>query len=653
MSETLTDALLGRVIDGRYEVRERVASGGMATVYLALDRRLERMVAVKVMKTHFAADADKQEFVARFRREAKAAAKLTHPGMVRVYDQGVDGDISYLTMEYVDGQNLRKHLHREPTLPVGRALALIESILDALAAAHRQGLVHRDVKPENILIDPDGYPKLADFGLARAATEVTATASGMVLGTVAYLAPETAQRGVADPRSDVYAAGIVLFETLTGRQPFTGSSAIDVASRHIHEDVPAPSTFAPWIPAELDALVAVFCARDPQLRPADAAAALTALRRTRAMIDEPTLDRRADPPSGALLLGIEDATAVLDDAPRGSTIALPLGLNTGSLSVLDSMDDDPEAVEPSKTPRRTWLWLGAVLAAVIMMVSLGAWWYTTQGPGAYTTVPPVIEKTEVQARQILEAAGFDVVVLEQYDFDIPAGLVISSDPGPQERILKTDPVTIVVSLGPEMGAVPADIVGLTLDDAKNALIDAGFSVGEETGTHSDTVPINQVMSISPAAGEVIALRSPVSLEYSLGPAPVTVPDVITWKEAEARALLEGDDYVFRVTVVYERTADVKKGEVSKIEPGVGTETTRTAEVTITVSEGKPLVEMQSFVGLTDDQAIDLADQLGLVIDWKPYGNLPWFRRELVAAQEPAYGTTLEQGETITLFYVNE
>ena len=653
MSETLTDALLGRVIDGRYEVRERVASGGMATVYLALDRRLERMVAVKVMKTHFAADADKQEFVARFRREAKAAAKLTHPGMVRVYDQGVDGDISYLTMEYVDGHNLRKHLHREPTLPVGRALALIESILDALAAAHRQGLVHRDVKPENILIDPDGYPKLADFGLARAATEVTATASGMVLGTVAYLAPETAQRGVADPRSDVYAAGIVLFETLTGRQPFTGSSAIDVAARHIHEDVPAPSTFAPWIPAELDALVAVFCARDPQVRPADAAAALTALRRTRAMIDEPTLDRRAEPPSGAVPLGSDDATAVLDDAPRGSTIALPLGLNTDSLSVLDALDDDPEAVEPSKTPRRTWLWLGAIAAAVLMMVSLGAWWYTTQGPGAYTTVPPVVAQTEQVARQTLEAAGFEVEVLEQYDFDIPAGLVISSDPGPQERILKSGTVTIVVSLGPEMGTVPSEIIGLPLDDAKNAIVDAGFTVGEEVGEYSDTVPQGQVMTITPAPGEVIALRSPLSLTYSQGPAPVTIPDVIGLKEAEARTLLEGQDYVFTVTVLYDRTADVKKGEVWKVEPGVGSESTRTAAVTITVSEGKPLVEMQSFVGLTDEQAIDLAEELGLVIDWKPYGNLPWFRRELVAAQEPAYGTTLEQGETITLFYVNE
>ncbi|MFV0286502.1 MAG: protein kinase domain-containing protein, partial [Demequina sp.] len=224
MSETLTDPLLGRVIDGRYEVRERVAAGGMATVYVAFDRRLERDVALKVMHPHLAADASEADFVARFRREAKAAARLTHPGMVRVYDQGVDGSVSYLTMEYVGGENLRQRMAHEGPLSVGEALGITERVLDALAAAHRADLVHRDVKPENVLIDEEGGPKLTDFGLARAVTEVTSTATGTLLGTVAYLAPEVVTDASADARADVYSTGILLFEMITGHQPFTGET---------------------------------------------------------------------------------------------------------------------------------------------------------------------------------------------------------------------------------------------------------------------------------------------------------------------------------------------------------------------------------------------------------------------------------------------
>ncbi|NTV38938.1 MAG: serine/threonine protein kinase, partial [Demequinaceae bacterium] len=362
MAETLTDPLLGRLIDGRYEVRERIAAGGMATVYLALDKRLERLVAVKVMHATFGTDSDQGEFASRFRREAKASARLTHPGLVRVYDQGTDGDLSYLTMEYVDGENLRTRLNHEATLTVGESLGMIEAILDALSAAHRLGLVHRDVKPENVLIDEDGRPKLADFGLARAVTEVTSTSTGTVMGTVAYLAPELVQRGEADARTDIYAVGIMLFEALTGRQPFTAPSAIEVATRHVHEDVPPPSTYAPWLPAELDLLVVSLAAREPSGRPANATSALAMVRQTRAMIDEPTLDRKADPPSGALRLVDDDATAVFDPTPTGSTIALPIGLNEPLFAPVEAeLLDDPDAVEPAHSRPRWTLWAVAVI----------------------------------------------------------------------------------------------------------------------------------------------------------------------------------------------------------------------------------------------------------------------------------------------------
>jgi serine/threonine protein kinase len=319
--------MLGRLVDGRYEVRERVAAGGMATVYLAFDKRLEREVALKVMHNRLANEPDGREFVHRFRREAKAAARLTHPGMVRVYDQGVDGEISYLTMEYVRGQNLRHRISREATIPVGEALAITEAVLDALAAAHRQGLVHRDIKPENVLLDDEGRPRVADFGLARAVTEVTSTATGTIMGTVAYLGPELVSRGQSDARTDVYSVGILLYEMVTGRQPFTGNSAIEVASRHVHEDVPPPSSHVPWLPPEFDHLVAAFAARDPASRPRDAVAALSLLRQTRAMMDDPTMARRADSPSGTIpVTRSEDDTTVFDATPSGSTVALPIGL---------------------------------------------------------------------------------------------------------------------------------------------------------------------------------------------------------------------------------------------------------------------------------------------------------------------------------------
>src|SRR5690554_3032390 len=353
----MTDPLLGRLIDGRYEVRARVAAGGMATVYVAFDKRLERDVALKVMHQHLADDASEADFVSRFRREAKSAARLTHPGMVRVYDQGVDGHLSYLTMEYVPGENLRQRLTRDGTFTLEKAFTITESVLDALAAAHRQGLVHRDVKPENVLLDDSDSPKLADFGLARAVTEVTSTSSGMLLGTVAYLAPELVADGDADARADVYSCGILLYELVTGRQPYTAETALGVAARHLHEDMPAPSAVVPWIPVEFDQLVSAMTARDPQLRPADAGAALALVRTTRGLIDDPTLDRRAEPPASPTPRSPADGeTAVINDSPPGSTIALPIGLGGSQPLVagvdIETIQDDPDAIEPERPHRK-------------------------------------------------------------------------------------------------------------------------------------------------------------------------------------------------------------------------------------------------------------------------------------------------------------
>ncbi len=648
VAETLTDPLLGRLIDGRYEVRERIAAGGMATVYVAFDRRLERQVAVKVMHTTLGSQSERHEFASRFRREAKAAARLTHPGMVRVYDQGTDGDISYLTMEYVDGGNLRAYLNRQGTLPVGEALSITESVLDALAAAHRQSLVHRDVKPENVLLDEDKRPRLADFGLARAVTEVTSTSTGTLLGTVAYLAPELVQNGDADSRSDIYAVGVLLFEMLTGRQPFTGTSAIDVAARHVHEDVPAPSTYVTWLPAEIDELVATFTARQPIARPMDATMALGILRQIRAMIDDPTLDRRAEPPSGQIPLA-SDNTAVIDPMPTSSTIALPIGLGeTGFLPVEAEivLDDDPDALEPVKDRRRIGLWIGAILGALLVIAAFVGWWYNTQGPGAYTTVPPVSGESSASARLILEQAGLTVNTLSEYSDTVPEDIAIRTDPDAQSQILKGGDVNLIISKGPRMSLVPP-VTGILEEDAVKILEDAGFAIGSKERVYSDVAPAGEVLSTDPAADESVRHDSVINLVISDGPQPITMPDVIGKSESEARALL--DDYNLTVLVETGRTLDVARGEVYQTDPTPGGSTTRTATVTIWVSEGKPLVTVPNFILDTVSEARAQAIELGLEPKFqKALGGGKCSDDAQVVDQSPRPQAEVEMGTTVAM-----
>ncbi|QJW36562.1 Stk1 family PASTA domain-containing Ser/Thr kinase [Cellulosimicrobium protaetiae] len=673
MATVTTDPLVGRLVDGRYEVVSRIARGGMATVYLAVDRRLEREVALKVMHAHLAEGASGADFVSRFRREARAAARLTHPGLVAVYDQGLDGDTSYLTMEYVAGSNLRRTMLTERTLPLGRTLDVLEDVLEALAAAHRAGLVHRDVKPENVLLDTEGRLKVTDFGLARAVNEVTATTTGTILGTVAYLSPELIATGACDARTDVYAVGILAYEMLLGTVPHTGTTPIQVAFQHVNNDVPPPSDVAPWIPPEVDDLLCALAARDPADRPADAGAALALVRTVRAALDPADLERRVDPPVTADAVGPASEGAEPGPAAEHRTAA------TAPLAVLSLQDreaaglTEPLAVGHVVTPttrpgpppppapavavgrRRRGRVLAWSLVVLLVLASAGggaAWWFSS-GPGAYTLVPSgLVEASRTEAAAILDDASLDHTIEERYDDTVPEGAVVASEPGSGESVRKDGSVQLVVSKGVRMLTVPTGLVGATQDEATAALEGADLTVGEPVAQAHDEVPEGQVMAVEDGDGNVIeegaTIRHdvPVVLTVSSGPAPVVVPQVTGSAKDAAVQALEDQGLVAAVTEEYSES--VAAGLVIRQDPEQGTDARRTDTVNVVVSLGPPLVEVPDTYGTNVKAAEKALRDAGFEVEVRhPQGISPL---NIVYAQDPpgGDGRTAPKGSTIVI-----
>ncbi|WHP18103.1 Stk1 family PASTA domain-containing Ser/Thr kinase [Cellulomonas sp. ES6] len=666
MGATVTDPLVGRLVDGRYQVVSRIARGGMATVYLAVDRRLDRDVALKVMHPHLAEGTAGANFVARFRREARAAARLTHPGLVGVYDQGVDGETSYLTMEYVDGVNLRRHLAERGSLSVGEALGVAEQVLDALAAAHRAGLVHRDVKPENVLLASDGRVKVTDFGLARAVTEVTSTTTGTVFGTVAYLAPELVLHGGSDARTDVYAAGVLLYEMITGAQPFTGETPIQIAFQHVNSDVPAPSDTASWLPVEVDELVGALSAREPDDRPADAGAALALLRRTRTALDTATLDRRVDvEPAVSLpqatdpesdgpgdLRGDDpsdddgrpsDATARID-AP-GRTVALPIGVVTAG---------GPEPAVDSPAPPRRRRWWRWALAAVLVLAAAGGgtWWYLAEGPGAYTTVPEVTSLTVDEAVAELQDAGLGADPVEEFHDSAPKGTVFAAEPAEGDPVRKDGSVTLSVSRGPDLVTVPADLVGKQQADVEAAITGADLVVDYNDNVYSDTAGFGVVTAITDADGTAVepnaSIRrgSTLYLTVSKGPEPVTVVSVVGATLDQARTQLDAIGLKVEAQEAFSDT--VEAGRVISQSPEGGTEGHRTDTVTLQVSKGPEPVAVPNVERMTFAEAEKTLTDLGLKVERKnSWGGLIG----TVVDQSVPEGESVLPGTVITLTVV--
>ncbi|WP_330350060.1 Stk1 family PASTA domain-containing Ser/Thr kinase [Streptomyces sp. NBC_00582] len=644
MDTTLQDPLVGQVLDGRYRIDARIAVGGMATVYRAVDTRLDRVLALKVMHPALAADGS---FVERFIREAKSVARLAHPNVVQVFDQGADGSYVYLAMEYIAGCTLRDVLRDRGALQPRAALDILEPVLAALGAAHRAGFVHRDMKPENVLIGDDGRVKVADFGLVRSVDTVTST-TGAVLGTVAYLAPEQIETpGAADPRVDVYACGVVLYEMLTGEKPHDGDSPAIVLYKHLHEDVPPPSAEVPGLAFALDELVASATARTPAVRPHDAVALLGQVRDARAGLSEEQLDALPPQAVSAAHDNAEDRTSVI---PRSLTVPRPLPVNEedgfggdGGSVHRTSRFQSPPPLPPRRRGARPRRGLLALVTAVLLVIGVGTGvWYINSGQ--FTKVPAVLTQAQAKAEQRLKSAGLEVgAVKHSYSDTVKRGTVISTDPEPGARIRKHDSVTLTVSDGPQTVKVP-DVTGSRLDKAKGLLTSDGLEPGQVTEEFSDDVIKGFVISTSPDAGAERRAGSAVAIVVSKGSA-IDVPDVTGEDLDDARAELEGAGLTVEVSAE-QVTSEFDKGQVAAQTPEADSQAADGDTVTLTLSKGPEMVEVPDVVGDSVDDAKTALEQAGFQVE-EDRGLLGLFG-DTVKKQSVKGGKTAPKGATITI-----
>lgn len=619
--------LVGKTVGGRYEVRALLARGGMATVYEAIDLRLDRRVAFKVMHPHLAADPG---FVARFEREAKSAARLAHPHVVGVYDQGEADGLVYLAMEYIPGRTLRDVIRQYGPLTTEQALVLLEPVLEALSAAHAAGLVHRDIKPENVLISHDGRVKVADFGLARAvATSDTNATAGVLIGTVAYLAPEQVERGDADARTDVYAAGVCLFEMITGRVPHSGDSPLAVAYQHVNADVPSPSSFVAGIPPEADALVRTATRRDPGQRYQSSGDFLADVRRTRAKLPTPVPFIDTPAMNDTLVVGTGQYPVSSDDHEGWD------GRDDGSYD--DEFDYDAR-------PRRSGVrWVVGLIVAVLVGAAGFAGWWLAAGPGTYSPTPDVVGQTLDQASAVLAEQGLALLsVAEDYSESVPAGSILSTDPAPGAGIAPGGTVDAIVSLGPERYPVP-DVRGNDPEVATQAIIDAGLATGGRIESFDDTVPIGQVARTEPAIGESVPPDTPVDLIVSKGPEPVELEDVTGRKQSVAVKRLEESGV--QVSVTREFSESVPDGRVVSMDPQAGTTVDSGSTVALIVSKGPPPVEVPDLIDLRRGAAVEALERLGLRAQ---IDDGEFTRLNRVFDQSPSPGELVPRGSTVTL-----
>ena len=642
---------------GRYEVRSLIGRGGMAEVHLGFDTRLSRVVAIKMLRRDLAQDSI---FQARFRREAQSAASLNHPNIVAVYDTGEEIiedatgrsiAVPYIVMEYVEGHTVKDLISDGTAVPINEAIEIVSGVLSALQYSHANHLVHRDIKPGNIMLTSDGKVKVMDFGIARALTDsqATMTQTNAVVGTAQYLSPEQARGETVDARSDLYSTGVVLFELLTGRPPFKGDSAVAVAYQHVEQIPPTPSSILSDIPDSLDRVVLKSLAKNREDRYPSATAMLADLQRVAQGLDvgAPPADSWATEvlPAAGLASARTAATTQMAAVPSHAPAAAMAATSTS----LPAVATDDSANETSKARKRRTAIIATVLLIALLLIG-GSVWALTRGAAEPESiaVPNVVGLTQAEAKAQIEQAGFtwelnpDKVTSDT----VAEGSVASTDPAAGTQAEKGATVRVTISSGPDSVTLPDNLVGMSPDDARKAIEALGLKWElDASKVASDTVPEGKIAQTNPSPGSKVKAGQTIRAYLSSGSDQVDVPDLSGMTQDQARSTLKGVGLELgNVTSV---DSEKEKDRIVEQDPATGTKVKKGTTVGVSISSGKPAqVEIPTVVGMGRDDAEAQLKALGLTVTVEEVaGNQPAGQ---VLSVEPGEGSKVEKNSTVKL-----
>jgi eukaryotic-like serine/threonine-protein kinase len=630
----VSDSLIDTLFDGRYRIQRKLGAGGMADVYLAEDQELGRRVAIKILNGRHAND---DQFIERFRREAKNAAALNHPNIVSIYDRGEAEDTYYIAMEFLDGRTLKELIVSRGAAPINVAIEYARQILSALRFAHRHGIVHRDIKPHNVLVDSEGRVKVTDFGIARAGTSQM-TETGSIVGTAQYLSPEQARGGEVDPRSDLYSLGVVLYELLTGKTPFDGDTPVEIAMKHLSNAPKPPSKLRPEVPPELDKVVLRALAKNPDERYQSA--------------DEMEADlERVARGAGVAAATVDAATQVLRapaaataaDSTSATMIAPPPSARTRVAPPAAVVEDEEEYEERGGPARPIWPWLVAVGFVVAAVVAGFFVWHELSGSSkAQEPVTLYVNESQSRAQQQIRRANLQPVVRHGASKKYKKGIVFKQDPGAGSKVDKGGTVTIWVSSGPPKVTVP-DVKGQQWTTAQQTLINQGLRPVE----HIVPGPTKgQVTATDPPAGKSIPEGTKVRVNVWSGPAQATVPNVVGQSIDAATANLHAAGFNPNPTYVNNSTAP--QGQVIHQTPAPGSTEPKGTSVALQVSNGPPKANVPDVVGYTSQQAVQTLESDGFKVIQQYTSVTDPSQDNVVQNQNPPGGSSTTKGSTVTI-----
>jgi serine/threonine-protein kinase len=623
----VSDSLIDTLFDGRYRIQRKLGAGGMADVYLAEDQELGRRVAIKILNGRHAND---DQFIERFRREAKNAAALNHPNIVSIYDRGEAEDTYYIAMEFLDGRTLKELVVSRGAAPINVAIEYARQILSALRFAHRHGIVHRDIKPHNVLVDAEGRVKVTDFGIARAGTSQM-TETGSIVGTAQYLSPEQARGGEVDPRSDLYSLGVVLYELLTGKTPFDGETPVEIAMKHLSNAPKPPSKLRPDVTPELDKVVLRALAKNPDDRYQSADEMEADLERVArgAPVSAATAATQVLPAAAAVAADPTSATMIAPPSAPARVVPPP------------PVVTEEEYAEPGGPGRPLWPWLLAAAFVIAAAIAGFFVWHEVAGSKVQVPVNNYVNETQAQAVRQIKAANLVPSIKHGSNEKFKKGIVYDQDPGPGAKVDKGGTVTIFVSTGPPPVDVP-DVKGKQWPDAQQELTKAGL-VPVEVIVPGKTK--GQVTATDPPAGKSVPKGTKVRVNVMSGPVQKSVPNVVGQTAAQATANLRNAGFNPNPNYV---DSDAPSGQVVRQTPAPGSSEPEGTSVTIFISNGPPQVSVPPVVGETTQQAITDLEAAGFKVNQQPVSVSDASQDGIVQSQNPDGGTQATKGQTVTI-----